>query len=621
MNKMIKFRLAAWTDMAGKAPDPNEDSFFVDDNLSDDNADGQTFVTDKEVAMSEYGAIMVVADGMGGMNAGEVASKIATDTAAEFFAPGRINANNSSTHTARCRYMEQTIIESNRRIIADQKRNQAHEGMGSTMIMAWLVGDELSLTWIGDSRAYRFNPNDGLEPLSKDHSYVQGLVDSGKISYEQAFVHPQGNIVVKSLGDPKTDPEPESLEEPVKVNQGDIILLCSDGLSGVLFDRAAVDSDGYPISKYNIEDIIAANQNSMETLRKELFKYAELSNWYDNVTTLLCQITEMSDDLAIQPNNTESSNEKASASMSRDTIGSVKITKSGLRKWFLIVSVLLIGLAVWKFWPTTETEDGSQSGNRTSDSLYNIVQTLKNDSVNSILGINPAIFKFADYPDSLTSENVNLLKFKFEYFNYLKDYKRCCVIDTARLLTGLNECVKAATSTITQSNTSNSISDALRNVQKKYLALRDSIGKYCTNLGQVDTNISGEKLVADFTSVKNNYNASKKIEDKVSDFKRIVKDNNNRFIGDFKREVETKTSWDEQSLKDMQARYNKLDHIAKEAETFCKKIENEIEKRGTNGDNDGLKNLLAKVKIDTWEKNKDSLEKEYEEIISLTPVD
>jgi len=291
MANKITFRMVAWTDAAGKY-DPsaplggNEDNYYVDDNLGD--ATPNHFVADEDVVLSECGMIMAVADGMGGMNAGEVASQIAHDTVAEFFAPGKITPQLAATHESRSRYIESVIREADRRIKADARHNREHEGMGSTLIMAWLANDELSVTWIGDSRAYRFNPNSGIEPLSKDHSYVQELADKGIITYEQTFEHPQGNIITRSLGDGSQKARPES--RLFKVHDGDIILLCSDGLSGVLRDRKTFDENGEPYSGENMEDIMRENSSSLSECREALWAAAERADWYDNVTAILCEI-------------------------------------------------------------------------------------------------------------------------------------------------------------------------------------------------------------------------------------------------------------------------------------------------------------------------------------------
>lgn len=291
MAERITFRMAAWTDAAGKynpnAPlEGNEDNYYVDDDLGDNTP--SHWVADEDILLSDYGMLMAVADGMGGMNAGEIASQIAHDTVAEFFAPGKITPQLAANHENRSRYMEEVVRETDCRIKAEAKGNSYHEGMGSTLIMAWIVNGELTLTWIGDSRAYRFNPATGIEPLSRDHSYVQELADKGIITYEQTFEHPQGNIVTRSLGDTTQKAKPES--RLFKVYDKDIILLCSDGLSGVIRDKKTYDENGQLYLGDNLEDIIATHQDSLRGCREALWIAAEKADWYDNVTAILCKI-------------------------------------------------------------------------------------------------------------------------------------------------------------------------------------------------------------------------------------------------------------------------------------------------------------------------------------------
>lgn len=293
--KKVTFQLAAYTAAAGKfdhnkPKEGNEDNFYVDDNLSDNEINH--CIADELVTSSECGTLMVVADGMGGMNAGEIASEIAINTVTTFFSPGRITPSIALSQETRKSYLESTIIAADKIIKDDAKTNPSHKGMGSTIILAWLVGDELTVSWCGDSRCYRFNPSTGIELLSHDHSYVQELADKGEITYEETFVHPQNNIVTRCLGDPNGQAKPETRH--FTVCNDDIIMLCSDGLSGVVFDRKYY-LNNHLLSNDNLEDIIRANQNSMSRCREALFNAAEKADWYDNVTVILCKICNGAD--------------------------------------------------------------------------------------------------------------------------------------------------------------------------------------------------------------------------------------------------------------------------------------------------------------------------------------
>lgn len=291
MNK-IQFRVAARTDAAGKynpdAPlEGNEDNMFIDIDLS--NGVQSVFRADRVEDLSDKGCLLVVADGMGGMNAGEVASEIAIKTVAEYFEPKHIRGKLFRDSRSRMRYLEDVVVAADAAIKADSRTNKEHEGMGSTIILAWLCDSEICLTWCGDSRAYLYRPGCGFWQVSKDHSYVQGLVDDGKITMDEAFDHPYGNIITRSLGDPEKKAKPDSVN--FDVFEGDVFMLCSDGLSGVLRDHKTY-INGERVDKENLEDIIAANRTSMAQCRDELFDAAQRNEWYDNVTVILCEIVK-----------------------------------------------------------------------------------------------------------------------------------------------------------------------------------------------------------------------------------------------------------------------------------------------------------------------------------------
>ncbi len=291
--KRIQFRLTAYTDPAGKRTEQpplygNEDNFFVDADLSDEEQG--KFVTDEPEQLSDAGCLMVIADGMGGMNAGEIASKIAVDTVKELFAPGRLPADAVATAKSREHYMEQVVVAADTAIKTEARKNPEYEGMGSTIVMVWLCDGQASVTWCGDSRAYLFREPEGIRQVSKDHSYVQSLVDDGKITEAVAFDHPYGNIITRSLGDPEKKARADS--KTIPVCKGDILLVCSDGLNGVLRDRKTYDDKGNLFPGENLEDLIRANRSSMATCREALWRAAESAEWYDNVTAILCEILE-----------------------------------------------------------------------------------------------------------------------------------------------------------------------------------------------------------------------------------------------------------------------------------------------------------------------------------------
>jgi serine/threonine protein phosphatase PrpC len=277
----IKFRMAARCEAAGRPETINEDSFQMNDNLTsgrwsaDENSNVLLFDTDKTVQLGEKGALMVVCDGMGGMNAGEVASQLAIETVESRFKSSLLTDELISSPEKIINYIEKTIIAADNSIKNHSAANKEHEGMGSTIVLAWIINNTVYVGWCGDSRAYRYNPADGLKQLSHDHSYVQELVDQGKLSEELAFDHPQNNIITRSLGDSQKEAKPEV--KYFNLREDDIILLCSDGLCGVLRNR-------------KIEDVIQCNTNSMKSCRDALWNAVSNADWHDNVTIGLCQI-------------------------------------------------------------------------------------------------------------------------------------------------------------------------------------------------------------------------------------------------------------------------------------------------------------------------------------------
>lgn len=351
MSKNIKFRLAAWSEAAGKynpeAPlEGNEDNFYVDDDLQDDIL--SHFKKDEIVEMSDCGCLLAVADGMGGMNAGEVASDIAIATVKDYFNPLDPDTAQKIREYApdaakRKQYLETLIKDADKRLKNYAAQNQECRGMGSTIILAWIVGDKMTVSWCGDSRAYRYNPKQGITPLSKDHSLVQELVDRGVLTYEETFDHPQGNIVTRSLGDPSSPARPETKQ--YDVYNDDIILVCSDGLSGVLRDKETLDENGNVIPGQNIEAIIEQNTDSMEACRIALFQAAEQANWYDNVTVLLCQIisgagaapTIKREKAQLRPEN-----EPYTGPITNPAVDIHKEEKNPFKKYYLIGGVVLL---------------------------------------------------------------------------------------------------------------------------------------------------------------------------------------------------------------------------------------------------------------------------------------
>lgn len=184
---------------------------------------------DRAAAVPEYNgySLAIVADGMGGHQAGDTASQMAIETVQEqlqaFLKPG-LDAK------ARAEAIEQAVLAANKRIYQEALDKEHLKGMGTTVVVAVADTHDLIIGNIGDSRAYLLQP-EGMEQLTEDHSFVNVLVKSGQLSQEEADHHPRRNYLTRALG---TDEE-VAVDIVHRSWQSDnIVMLCSDGLSGAV---------------------------------------------------------------------------------------------------------------------------------------------------------------------------------------------------------------------------------------------------------------------------------------------------------------------------------------------------------------------------------------------------
>lgn len=259
----------------------NEDNCLILSSVGDssapvDHVGNGEMIT--ETVLGRNGCLLVVADGMGGMNAGEVASQIAVSTVAEIFRSEKISSKSLTDENIR-KFMRLTIQEADKAIKAAGARNPDQQGMGTTIAMLWLVQDKAYYAWCGDSRIYRYH--DGtLNQLSSDHSYVCEVL---KLSEEEAFNHPDNNIITRSLGNPNEQASPD-VAGPEPLREGDLFLLCSDGLCGVLRNSDILN---------DLQDA-SSNPEKLNEGNLLLWEDAERHRWHDNVTSLLCYVKSCS---------------------------------------------------------------------------------------------------------------------------------------------------------------------------------------------------------------------------------------------------------------------------------------------------------------------------------------
>jgi protein phosphatase len=170
----------------------------------------------------EGGRLWIVADGMGGHAGGETASRVAVEAATASFLAGRGSL---------AERLRDTIAAANRAVIETARGDRSLTGMGTTAV-AIALGDGACVANVGDSRAYRVRRG-RIEQLTRDHSVVAELVRQGAISEDEALVHPRRHEVLRSLG---FEDDLEIDVEPIDVAAGDVLLLCTDGLTGVVDD-------------------------------------------------------------------------------------------------------------------------------------------------------------------------------------------------------------------------------------------------------------------------------------------------------------------------------------------------------------------------------------------------
>lgn len=287
----IEIKLAAGTDV-GLVRKNNEDNFVVNRDLS--QSEWIIPQSSETIPLGKYGTLLVVADGMGGTNAGEVASAIAIETVQNAFTPEKLDKivtleGEIASEEAIEEFLTKAIKAADLNIINASKEDSSTQGMGTTIVIVWILSDKAYISWCGDSRCYVFNVNSGFCRLSKDHSYVQDLVDQGKLDPENAFDHPYSNVITRCLGDPTNRSNPDFRSYDLKDN--DIFLLCSDGLCGLCHDE-------------EIMQIIEENQNNLVICKDQLIGAALAAGGYDNVTIVLCHVIRKETEPKANLNNT-----------------------------------------------------------------------------------------------------------------------------------------------------------------------------------------------------------------------------------------------------------------------------------------------------------------------------
>ncbi len=232
---------------AGRVRTSNQDQVFCEEN-----------------AIGGCPNLCLGADGMGGHKAGDTASKLCVNVVSE-----QIRLSDKVTMVGT---FEQAIREANRAIYEMSMQHRELRGMGTTLVGAAVSRETALVVNIGDSRLYQMR--DSLRQITVDHSLVEEMVQSGEIQKEEMRTHPNKNIITRALGT-DTDVRPDCFEIDVKA--GDVLLLCSDGLTNMLDD-------------FIIEKILRSNSEHIEEAGKILVEQANEAGGKDNISVVLIQV-------------------------------------------------------------------------------------------------------------------------------------------------------------------------------------------------------------------------------------------------------------------------------------------------------------------------------------------
>jgi protein phosphatase len=334
--KPITIRVFAKSDL-GKTRDHNEDNYLVAD-LS--KRDITAPVSEREYELGERGLLLVVADGMGGAAAGELASEMATDTIYKQLVEGW-GSEDEKTGQRFASRLKEAVETANHAIHDYAKAHPENRGMGTTATVVGVLEDHLYVTQVGDSRAYLIRGKDAHQ-LTKDQSLMQRLVEAGELTEEEAAQSERRNIILQALG-PDAKVKVDLTHQDLR--RGDILVLCSDGLSGQVkkeeIAKAALES----------KDLAAA--------ATRLVALANERGGPDNITVILARVDGdgvpqpgRSEEVGHQPFpliDTEQSTEPVPVYKgSKPPVSSKQAAES---RWkiilVLIAAALAVGAVVW----------------------------------------------------------------------------------------------------------------------------------------------------------------------------------------------------------------------------------------------------------------------------------
>ncbi len=263
----------AQTDV-GRVRKGNEDSFLVVDTTSENSA---SLTEVRQYNLNEGNKFFMIADGMGGPAAGEVASLLAVNTVLK-----EIISKTASTKSEFVQILDDSLQKANTAIFEKASSNLEMRGMGTTATLALISNNKLFIGQVGDSRAYIVR-NDTITQVTKDQSFVGQLVALGTITEEEAEKHPQKNVILQALG---SQASIQVAATSIELCQNDYLLICSDGLYGL-------------VKNEEIKSIVQSSSDLVSAC-KELIDLANQRGGHDNITVI---ITHFSDKIFCPPDN------------------------------------------------------------------------------------------------------------------------------------------------------------------------------------------------------------------------------------------------------------------------------------------------------------------------------
>jgi PPM family protein phosphatase len=259
----LKLRLFGRTDV-GQVREHNEDNFIVADLTK---ASRGLMETDRNQSVGDRGVLLGVCDGMGGAAAGEVASQLAVDIIFQKMIAGDPPTN----HDDIAARLVHAIESAGLRIFSEAKLDRTRRGMGTTSTVSALIDDHLFIGQVGDSRAYILR-GDRLVQVTRDQSLVNQLIEAGQLTEEEAETFEHNNIILQALG---TSDSVQVDLTFVELKRGDTLLLCSDGLSGMVRNE-------------EIREVLRTVDDPLEAC-KTLTDRANQAGGHDNITVVICK--------------------------------------------------------------------------------------------------------------------------------------------------------------------------------------------------------------------------------------------------------------------------------------------------------------------------------------------